>query len=309
MRAWHDDDLPHVLELLQAALGGGPAGVRPAEFFRWKHLENPFGRSFMLVAEADGRIIGLRAFMRWRFRADDRVVHAVRAVDTATHPDYQGRGVFSMLTRRAIEEMRGEVELIFNTPNEKSLPGYLKMGWQSVGRVPILVRPQHPVRLVRERSSFTDRPNRRPGDPRSTPKRRPMRSRARPRSLACSIGQPSRSEVQHRSERELPEVAVRVPSVARLSGHPRHRGSRSAWPRRLQGPSKGTPLGVYGRRGDRRSGRRGNRQPPVAWRTARSEGRPPHGIVPAWIDPFTFGAPTGFLPGAGGADHGREPST
>ena len=108
----------------------------------------------MLVAEADGRLIGLRAFMRWRFRADDRVVHAVRAVDTATHPDYQGRGVFSMLTRRAIEEMRGEIELIFNTPNEKSLPGYLKMGWQSVGRVPILVRPRHPVRLVRERSSF-----------------------------------------------------------------------------------------------------------------------------------------------------------
>lgn len=153
-RRWRDDDEPRVLELLQAALGGGPAGVRPAEFFRWKHVENPFGRSFMLVAEADGRLVGLRAFMRWRFRAGGRVVRAVRAVDTATHPDYQGRGVFSMLTLRAIEEMRDEVELIFNTPNEKSLPGYLKMGWQTVGRVPIHIRPRHPVRLVRERGSL-----------------------------------------------------------------------------------------------------------------------------------------------------------
>ena len=74
------------------ALGGGPAGSRPAEFFRWKHLENPFGRSFMLVAEADGRIVGLRAFMRWEFVAGDGAFRAVRAVDTATHPDYPGAG-------------------------------------------------------------------------------------------------------------------------------------------------------------------------------------------------------------------------
>jgi GNAT superfamily N-acetyltransferase len=154
LRPWRDDDEPRVLELLQAALGAGPAGVRPSEFFRWKHVENPFGRSFMLIAEAGGRLVGLRAFMRWRFRVDGRIVQAVRAVDTATHPDYQGRGVFSMLTLRAIEEIRDEVELIFNTPNEKSLPGYLKMGWETVGHVPILIWPRHPVRLLRERHSL-----------------------------------------------------------------------------------------------------------------------------------------------------------
>ena len=30
---------------------------------------------------------------------------------------------------------------MFNTPNDQSRPGYLKMGWQVVGRVPIGVRP------------------------------------------------------------------------------------------------------------------------------------------------------------------------
>ena len=30
---------------------------------------------------------------------------------------------------------------MFNTPNDKSLPGYLKMGWQEVGRLPVVVRP------------------------------------------------------------------------------------------------------------------------------------------------------------------------
>jgi GNAT superfamily N-acetyltransferase len=149
VRAYSDDDEPAVLELLTASLGGGPAGVRPAEFFRWKHVDNPFGRSFMLVAEDAGRIVGFRSFLRWAFEADGRKVRAARAVDTATHPEYQGRGIFTQLTLAALEELRTDTDLIFNTPNEKSFPGYLKMGWKEVGRVPVSVRVRRPIRFAK----------------------------------------------------------------------------------------------------------------------------------------------------------------
>jgi GNAT superfamily N-acetyltransferase len=142
------DDLPGVLELLDASLGGGPAGRRPPELFRWKHLENPFGPSFMLLAECDGKPIGLRALMRWRLLTGERTIRAARAVDTATHPDYQGMGVFSRLTLAALDAVRGQVDLVFNTPNDKSRPGYLKMGWREVGRVPVAVRVRRPLRLL-----------------------------------------------------------------------------------------------------------------------------------------------------------------
>jgi GNAT superfamily N-acetyltransferase len=142
------EDLPGVLDLLSVSLGGGPAGRRTPETFRWKHLDNPFGSSYLLVAERDGRLIGLRALMRWSFVAGDRTVRAARAVDTATHPDYRGRGVFSRLTRAALEAMDGEVDLVFNTPNDKSGPGYLKLGWRQVGRVPVAVRVRRPLRLL-----------------------------------------------------------------------------------------------------------------------------------------------------------------
>lgn len=149
VRPYQDEDEQEVLELLRASLGPGPAGERSAAFFRWKHLENPFGRSYMLVAEAEGRIVGLRAFLRWRFDLGGREVRAVRAVDTATHPDHQGRGIFRRLTLEALEALLPEADLVFNTPNEKSLSGYLKMGWRVVGRVPIRVRARRPIRLVR----------------------------------------------------------------------------------------------------------------------------------------------------------------
>jgi GNAT superfamily N-acetyltransferase len=104
----------------------------------------------MLVAEVDDQIVGLRAFMRWRFRTSDgSSTSAVRAVDTATHPHFQGLGIFSRLTREAVEELRRDVGLVFNTPNEKSGPGYLKMGWQVVGALPVWIRVRHPARSAR----------------------------------------------------------------------------------------------------------------------------------------------------------------
>jgi GNAT superfamily N-acetyltransferase len=149
IRQFEAADEGPVLELLEAALGGGPAGRRPPDFFRWKHWQSPFGPSSMLVAEANGCVVGLRAFMRWRFEAGGRSVRAARAVDTATHPDYQGRGVFSRLTRAALEQLQGEVDLVFNTPNGSSLPGYRKLGWREVGRLPVGVRVRRPLRLAR----------------------------------------------------------------------------------------------------------------------------------------------------------------
>ena len=154
IRHYRDEDEPAVLELLNVSLGGGPAGRRPPEFFEWKHLRNPFGRSYAIVAEREGQMIGFRTFMRWRFLLDGAPVTAVRAVDTATHPDAQGQGVFTRLTLAALEELKFDTDLVFNTPNGKSLPGYMKMGWRRVMDVPIRVRVRRPVRfahLVRSR--------------------------------------------------------------------------------------------------------------------------------------------------------------
>jgi GNAT superfamily N-acetyltransferase len=143
VRPASDDDLPAVLELAQASLGWRPDDPNEA-FFRWKHLENPAGRSPMWVAIDGGRVVGFRVFLRWRFVDDTGRTHlAVRAVDTATHPDHQGKGIFRRLTLGAIDELGDEgVDFVFNTPNTQSRPGYLKMGWQVVGRVPIAVRPR-----------------------------------------------------------------------------------------------------------------------------------------------------------------------
>lgn len=156
IRPYTEHDEPRVLDLLRRSLGGGPGGERTAAFFRWKHLENPFGRSLLLVAESDGKILGLRAFMRWRLRSGGRTFTAARAVDTATDPEARGRGVFTRLTSEALSLLAADTDLIFNTPNDQSLPGYLKLQWTIVGAVPVRIAVRRPVAFLRGARSAGD---------------------------------------------------------------------------------------------------------------------------------------------------------
>ena len=145
IRPFETDDQPAVLELLRQALGEA-ALRRTTALFTWKHVNNPFGRSIMFVAEDPQGIVGFRAFMRWELATvDDQRLRCVRAVDTATHPRARRQGVFKRLTLEAINAARAEgVDLIFNTPNARSGAGYLSMGWTEVGPIGTLVRPRSP---------------------------------------------------------------------------------------------------------------------------------------------------------------------
>jgi GNAT superfamily N-acetyltransferase len=153
-----------VLDLLRRTVGETHASRKTPEFWRWKHVDNPSGASYAICAWDDhqGEPVGLRALMRWSMRwTDGTRVAAVRPVDTATHPGYQRRGIFSTLTRMALDELRDAgVALVFNTPNPNSLPGYRRMGWRVVGRFPLYVRPTRwgrtAVRLVRRGSASAE---------------------------------------------------------------------------------------------------------------------------------------------------------
>ncbi len=135
-----------VVPMLRAVLGKVDDPHYDA-FLHWKHRENPFGASPAWVARHRGRVVGYRTFLRWRFQDHEtgRELLAVRAVDTVTDPDYQGLGIFRTLTLRGVAELTLEgVGIVFNTPNDQSRPGYLKMGWSVARRLPVAVLPSGP---------------------------------------------------------------------------------------------------------------------------------------------------------------------
>ena len=150
IRRAEPSDESAVLDLLR-----GPLGWREndpnEDFFRWKHHRNPFGPSPAWAAVHDGEVVGFRTFLRWEFlTAEGRRLRALRAVDTATAPDCRGLGIFRTLTLRGVAELTLEGDgIVFNTPNDQSRPGYLKMGWSVARRLPVGVLPAGPTALVR----------------------------------------------------------------------------------------------------------------------------------------------------------------
>jgi GNAT superfamily N-acetyltransferase len=147
IRQGTEEDIPNIVRLLKISLGESLM-PKSESFWRWKHVNNPFGRSLVLVAEEKGELIGVRAFMRWEWKQGDKVLKTVRAVDTATHPRHQGKGIFKKLTMQLLEQSKNEeISFVFNTPNKKSKPGYLKMGWFEIGRLPIQIQPRIPLSL------------------------------------------------------------------------------------------------------------------------------------------------------------------
>lgn len=166
VRQYRSSDKPAILALLRQSFHGSPSqevAYRWDEsgagaFFAWKHEDNPLGPSLGWVAVDGERIVGYRVFMRYEFVDNGAVVQAVRAVDTATDLDYRGRGVFRLLTLHAIETLASRgIDFIFNTPNDMSMPGYLKMGWQVIDRLRTYILATSPLSIPHLSTAFLSR--------------------------------------------------------------------------------------------------------------------------------------------------------
>jgi GNAT superfamily N-acetyltransferase len=134
------EDSSEIVELLKTTLGERDI-KKTIPYWYWKHYENPFGTSKILLAIADSKIVGVRAFMQWSWENNQTSVASVRAVDSVTHKSFQGKGIFTKLNKEALILCRNEgIKLVFNTPNRISLKTYLKLGWIENGKLPIKLK-------------------------------------------------------------------------------------------------------------------------------------------------------------------------
>ena len=142
-------DRDEIIGVAARALGWA-ADERDRALFDWKHGENPFGSPPAWVATDDGRVVGFRSFICWELQRSGEPLRLVRAVDTATDPTFQGRGIFRRLTLESIAALPTlGFDAIFNTPNDLSRPGWLKMGSTQLGRPTLGVVPRSPASLGR----------------------------------------------------------------------------------------------------------------------------------------------------------------
>jgi GNAT superfamily N-acetyltransferase len=60
-----------------------------------------------------------------------KTILAAQSADTMTHPGYRNMGLFKALANLTYTLCKQEgIRLVFGFPNQNSLPGFIKMGWQ-----------------------------------------------------------------------------------------------------------------------------------------------------------------------------------
>lgn len=103
----------------------------------WKFDANPAGQPVLAVAEDGGKIVGQYALWPVELAVGSEVVLGAQSLDTMTHPDYRGQGMFTTLAKEAMifAADRG-VEVLFGFPNAASHPGFVnKLDWDHTGDV------------------------------------------------------------------------------------------------------------------------------------------------------------------------------
>lgn len=124
------------------------------EWFDWKYSANPYTEGLpIIVAERDGGLVGARPFFALPMAVGGQEHLALQPADTMVHPDHQGRGLFTRMTEYAIDHYaEREPTFFFNFPNDQSLPGYRKLGWEIVGEMTQFYRIENPESVLTDRS-------------------------------------------------------------------------------------------------------------------------------------------------------------
>ncbi len=89
------------------------------------------------VACVEGNAVAYYGVFPCYFYLEGRRVLCAQSGDTMTHPEFQGKGLFTLLAKKTYEEaMKEGVSFIWGIPNEKSLPGFVKkLDWRILDKL------------------------------------------------------------------------------------------------------------------------------------------------------------------------------
>jgi hypothetical protein len=124
--------------------------IRNDAYWHWKYTSNVFGETYILIAEAGNKIAASTVLWPWQFICRGRVIQAYQACDSVVHPEYRGIGIYSKINKSRIDlAIEKNASFLYTFPNDKSLKGNLKVGWNYLAKLPWLVRPLRAFRILK----------------------------------------------------------------------------------------------------------------------------------------------------------------
>ena len=129
------DQLAAYADLLGRVFGAGPKFTLQA--IAWRYRDNPAGEVVGADAWDGDRLAAHYVTCPVEALIDGRVVKGLLSLNTATDPDYQGRGLFTRLAEASYAQgTAAGYQFVIGVANANSTPGFLrKLAFQDVGRL------------------------------------------------------------------------------------------------------------------------------------------------------------------------------
>lgn len=107
------------------------------EAIAWRYRDNPAGQVVGADAWDGARLAAHYVTCPVEARIDGRVTRGLLSLNTATDPDYQGRGLFTRLAEASYAQgAAAGYQFVIGVANANSTPGFLrKLAFQDVGRL------------------------------------------------------------------------------------------------------------------------------------------------------------------------------
>jgi hypothetical protein len=100
LRRYDGGDETAIVALLKSAFGVWHS----LNYWRWMYKKNPAGKPIIWIAQNGKTIIGHHAIIPVRMKVADENLTGSQGVNAATHPSYQGQGVFSSIAAGCIRD-------------------------------------------------------------------------------------------------------------------------------------------------------------------------------------------------------------
>lgn len=112
-----------------------------AEEVIWRYLDNPYGEILACVAVDDGKLVANYSASPIELLRGGERVKVAQSLNTMTHPDYAGGGLFVKLANQVYDHLKANgYQMILGFPNNLSNRTFVrKLGWHDICVVPTLM--------------------------------------------------------------------------------------------------------------------------------------------------------------------------
>lgn len=145
-----DSDFQRLIQLTENTYPGQDIS-KPA-YLDWEYLQNPDGKAILFVAEKLSELYSQYIILPRKYFANSEVLNGSLSVNTLTHPDARGQGLFPKLAELTYEKAsRQDIQFTVGFPNPVSSPVFRsKLKFSTLGYLPFYVKILKPLNVLKK---------------------------------------------------------------------------------------------------------------------------------------------------------------